>query len=259
MKFFDTHAHLTDDDAYSHPDEIIENAKNKGVTKIVNICSDANSLRKAFALRQKYKNVFIAAASNPHLVDNDNDLFFEDVKKACYEKKLVAIGECGLDYFYGLNKKEHQKKILKNYLTLAKQLDFPIVFHVRDAFDDFFKFTDEHCANHKKAIVHCFSGTLKESQEILKRGWFISFSGIVTFKNSLDLQKIVKEIPLDRILIETDSPLLAPQSKRGKKNEPANVVEIAQKIADIKKLSLDEIARTTYDNSLKIFDIIEIN
>ena len=166
-------------------------------------------------------------------------------------KKLIAIGETGLDYFYGFEKKEFQKLFFKNYLKLAKETNLPLVIHARDAFEDIFKVADE--IEHKRAVLHCFTGTKKEAKKVLDRGWLISFSGIITFKTSSDLRDVLKDIPIESILIETDAPLLSPQSKRGKKNEPSNIVETAEVIADIKNISLEEIAKITSDNANKFF------
>ncbi len=251
MEFFDSHAHLTGEGDYDRLDEIIKRAKKANVTKIVNICTDLGSLDRGLELSQKYDFVFAAAATTPHGADNDRDILFEDVKKAALNKKLIAIGETGLDYFYGLDKKEFQQMFFKNYLKLAKENDLPLIIHARDAFDDIFKIADE--IEHSRAVLHCFTGTKKEAKKVLDRGWLISFSGIITFKNSSDLRDVLKDIPVESILIETDSPLLSPQSKRGKKNEPANVVETAEVIANIKNKSLEEIAKITFDNANKFF------
>jgi len=174
------------------------------------------------------------------------------------EKKLIAIGETGLDYFYGLSKKDLQKKYLINYFRLAIKHKLPLILHCRDAFLDLFEIADKEFVD-QKALLHCFTGTQKEVRNVLDRGWYVSFSGIITFKNSNDLIEIVKICPLDRILIETDSPLLAPQSKRGKLNEPAYVVETAQMIASIKNVSLEEIAKITFDNAMKFYQMFDKN
>jgi len=250
MEFFDSHAHLTEDD-YDNIDEVIDRAKKANITKIINICTNRAALERGFELSEKHDFIHIAASTTPHDADNANDSFFETVKKAAQEKKLIAIGESGLDYFYGLEKKEFQKLFFNNYFTLAKDLKLPLIIHARDAFDDILKIANDF--KYPKAILHCFTGNEMQARAVLDQGWYISFSGIVTFKNSQDLRDIVKIVPLDRILIETDSPLLAPQSKRGTKNEPANVIEVAQTIADIKNVSLEKIAKITFDNATKVF------
>ncbi|NGX52421.1 MAG: putative metal-dependent hydrolase YcfH [Candidatus Anoxychlamydiales bacterium] len=251
MEFFDSHAHLTGEGDYENLDEIIKRAKGANVTKIINICTDLGSLDRGLELSKKYDFVFAAAATTPHGADNDNDILFEDVKKAALNKKLIAIGETGLDYFYGFEKKEFQKLFFTNYLELAKETNLPLIIHARDAFEDIFKIADK--VELKRAVLHCFTGTEKEAKKVLDRGWLISFSGIITFKNSSDLRDVLKNIPIESILIETDAPFLSPQSKRGQKNEPANVVETAEVIANIKNKSLEEIAKITFDNANKFF------
>ncbi len=252
MQFFDSHAHLTDDDDYyENVDGIIKRAKGANVTKIINVCSDLKSLDKGYELQKKYDFIYTAAATSAQDADNDCDTFFEDVKKSVDDKTLIAIGETGLDYFYGFEKKRFQKLFFKNYLKLAKENKLPLIIHARDSFVDLFKIADEN--EYSLAVLHCFTGTKKDAKSILDRGWYISFSGIVTFKSAQDLRDIVKMIPINRILVETDSPFLAPQSKRGKVNEPANVIETTQMIADIKNKSLNEMAKITFDNANRFF------
>ena len=252
MQFFDSHAHLTLQDEYENIDEIVDRAKKANVTKIINVCTNRSSLEEGLRLSKKYDFIHNSAATTPHDVDYQEDVFFSFVDQMAKEKKIIAIGECGLDYFYGKEKKDLQKKYLINYLHLAKKHNLGVIIHCRDAFLDLFEITDKEFIN-KKACLHCFTGLEKEAHEVIDRGWYISFSGIITYKNAQDIRDIVKNVPLDRLLIETDSPLLAPQSKRGKLNEPANLEEVAQMVADIKKISLEEIAQITFDNATKFY------
>jgi TatD DNase family protein len=254
MIFFDSHAHLTDENFYENIDEIIERSKKASITKIINVCGDKKSLEKAYLLTKKYNSIYNAAATTPHDVEKEGDIFFPIVDKAASNRKIIAIGETGLDYFYQYSPKDIQKKFLKKYFELAKKYNLPVIIHCREAFVDLFAIADGIYQD-KKAVLHCFTGTKKEALEVLNRGWYVSFSGIITFKNSEDLRKIVKIVPLNRILIETDSPFLAPQSKRGEKNEPANVVEIAKIIAKIKNESLEKIAKITYENASNLFSL----
>lgn len=254
MHFIDSHAHLTDGDGYDDLDKIIEKARVANVTRIINICSDKASLEKGLLLKDKYDFIYLAAATTPHDVEKDGVDFYPIVVDAAKNRKIIAIGETGLDYYYEYSKKEIQKKFLIKYFLLAREYNLPIIIHCRDAFLDLFSIADEFY-NNKKALIHCFTGKEEEANEVLKRGWYISFSGIITFKNSENLGNIIKDTPIDRILIETDSPLLSPQSKRGKKNEPANLIEIAECIAKIKKISLQEVAKNTFANAVKFFSL----
>ena len=158
-----------------------------------------------------------------------------------------------------MKRKQIQKIFLKRYLRLAYSTDLPVIFHCREAFDDLFAITkDEFTKNGKylPAVLHCFTGTSEEAQEVLERGWLISFSGIVTFKRSEQLRLVVKETPLTQMLIETDTPYLAPQTRRGKSNEPAFIEEIAQVIASVKQIDVKEVCRQTWENAKKIFRIL---
>ncbi|NGX27566.1 MAG: hypothetical protein K940chlam6_01504, partial [Chlamydiae bacterium] len=180
----------------------------------------------------------------------DGEAFFPLVENAV--KKLVAIGETGLDYFYEHSPKKLQQEFLARYFALASQNDLPIIFHCREAFHDLFAMADEMYQN-RPAVLHCFTGTKEEAKGCLDRGWFVSFSGIITFKKSKELRDVVQYVPLEQMFVETDTPYLAPQSHRGKQNEPAFVIEIAEKIAEIKGVSLEEVEKVTSENISRFF------
>ncbi|OGN59708.1 MAG: hydrolase TatD [Chlamydiae bacterium RIFCSPHIGHO2_12_FULL_27_8] len=250
MNFYDTHAHLT----FKEIDlDVIKRAKESNVNKIINICTDKSSLMKGIELASKYDFIFNAAATYPHDVDNEGKEFFEIVKKYAIEKKLIGIGESGLDYYYEHAEKEEQKKYLKKYFELSLSLNLPIILHCRNAFKDLFEISDTFYKS-KKALLHCFTGTIEEAKEVLKRDWIIAFSGIITFKNSDDLREVVKYVPLEKMVIETDAPYLAPQKYRGKKNEPSYIIETAKMISEIKNISLEEVAFKTTANAENFFN-----
>lgn len=248
----DTHAHLTADTIAPQADALIARARLAGVNKIVNICTDPLSLAAGLELSGRDPSIFNVAATTPHDVEKEGELFFPQVEKAAAERRLVGIGETGLDYFYEHSPKELQKKYLKKYFTLALQYQLPLVIHCREAFQDLFQAADEAYRN-APALLHCFTGTLEEARAVLERGWYLSFSGIITFKKSEELREVIKFTPLDRMVVETDTPYLAPQTHRGKQNEPAFIVETAMLIAEIKQLPFEEIARVTSENACKIF------
>ncbi len=255
-EYFDSHAHLTSQSVYDRIDEILVNAKAAGVTNIVNICTDEETLMKGLDLVKAYPWVYNVASTTPHDVDKEGELLFPLMAKHARNGDLVAVGETGLDYYYDHSKPETQQKFLKKYLHLALECKLPVVIHCREAFADFFDIIDsEYVVNGKHApgVLHCFTGTLAEAEEVIKRGWYLSLSGIVTFKKSEVLREVAKMIPLNQLFIETDAPFLAPQSRRGKINEPAYVVETAQKIAEIKGISLEELARVTKENAETFF------
>ncbi len=250
--FIDSHAHLGSDEIFSSIEEIRVRASNAQVEAIVNICTDIKTLERGIALKNGTPSVVLAAATTPHDVEHEGESFFTFVEKAIRDNHLVALGETGLDYYYEHSPKDLQKKFLVKYFELAKRSQLPLIFHCRDAFADLFSLAK---AEYKQgsALVHCFTGDLQEAKQALDFGWLVSFSGIITFKKSHLLREVVEYIPLDRILIETDSPFLAPQSKRGNKNEPSFIVETAEAISVIKKISLDEVALATKNNARAFF------
>lgn len=248
--FVDSHAHLTGHTVIDHVEEMLQRAEQHQVKAIVNVCTDQASLDKGFALVKRHRWVFNAAAATPHDVEKIGETFFPIVARYAREGGLVAIGETGLDYHYEHSPKDLQKEHLNRYLELAVETKLPVIFHCRDAFQDLF-----YQAKGKdfSAVLHCFTGTLEEAKACLKHGWMISFSGIVTFKNSVALREVAQYVPLDRILIETDTPYLAPLSKRGKMNEPGYVVETAGVIAQLKGVSVEELGLATAKNAAQLF------
>jgi TatD DNase family protein len=248
----DTHAHLTSPQLAPHIDEILARAQAAGVIRIVNICTDVDSLELGLNLAQKYPWVFNAAATTPHDVEKEGELFFPIVETAASDGKLIAIGETGLDYFYEHSPKEIQKKFLNRYFALALRFNLPLVIHCRDAFNDLFHEADLNYPS-ASAVLHCFTGSLEEARAVLDRGWYISFSGIVTYKKSEVLREVARFVPLDKILIETDAPYLAPQSRRGKQNEPAFIGETADILAREKNVSAEQLREIITENACKIF------
>ena len=249
--FIDAHAHLTCDGVFEEIEPMLTRAKEAKVGKVINICTDKLTLERGIALAEKHSNVFNVGATTPHDVEKEGELYFSDFEKAAKGGKLVAIGETGLDYFYEHSNRELQQDFFKRYLALANACNLPVVIHCRDAFDDLFKIADEHCRT--PLMLHCFTGTLKEANQGVDRGWLISISGIATFKKSQELRDVIKELPLDHLVVETDTPYLAPQSRRGKQNEPSFVVEIAETIATVKNLTLQEVATITTGNATRFF------
>lgn len=244
----DSHAHLSSDELYPDAEAIVERARDAGVVRIVNINTDAKTLERGLLLGEKYSGfIFNTAATTPHDVEREDllTLVREEAKKG----KLVAIGETGLDYHYEHSPRQLQKEFLAKYIATAEEMRLPVVIHCREAFQDLFTYKIP------SAVLHCFTGTLEEAENAIARGWYISFSGIVTFKKSTSLREVVKAVPLTRILIETDAPYLAPETKRGKINEPGFVGEIAETIAVIKGISLKEVCEVTTKNSCEFFRI----
>lgn len=250
--YIDSHAHLTVHKVVDHVEEILERAQQKQVKAIVNICVDPASLEKGIHLAERHNWVFNAAATTPHDVEKEGELFFPLVEEKARQRKLVAIGETGLDYHYEYSPIETQKKYLIRYFELATSVKLPVIFHCRDAFKDLFELADLHFKG-KRAVLHCFTGTTEEAKGCLERGWMISMSGIVTFKKSELLRAVAAYVPLDRLFIETDTPYLAPESKRGRSNEPSYIDETAKRIAQIKGVPLEDVAQATAENAFQFF------
>jgi len=250
--FCDSHAHLTSDPVFDGISDLLARAKEQKVDSIVNICTDKLTLERGLKLAEDVKWVYNVGATTPHDVEKEGGLYFHFFEEAARAGKLVAIGETGLDYHYEHSPKELQKTFLIRYFELATSCDLPVVIHCRDAFEDLFAIADEY---YKKGplVLHCFTGTMKEAEKAMERSWLISFSGIITFKKSGAMRDVVKEIPINQILIETDTPYLAPQSHRGKPNEPSFLPETAQTIADVKGLSLEEVAMATTKSARTFF------
>ncbi len=253
ITYIDSHAHLTST-VYPQVEALLERARAAGVAKIINICTDLETLERGIDLRRRYPQVYNTAATTPHDVEKEGEAQFEKIAQHARAGALVAIGETGLDYHYQHSAREIQKTFLRRYLKLALECRLPVVIHCREAFADLFAILDEEYA-HAPGILHCFTGTLAEARQVIERGWSLSLSGIVTFKKSEELRQVAKMVPLDRLLIETDTPYLAPQGRRGQSNEPSFLPETAACIASVRGISLEELAQATVENASRVFGI----
>lgn len=243
----DSHAHLSSPELKGDVEALLLRAQEAGITEIVNIATDRASLEHALRLSERFPFVKIAAATTPHDVHLEGETLFPLMEEAALSGKLVAVGETGLDYYYWSETKELQKQFFRRYLHLAKRAHLPFIIHCRDAFSDLFEILDSEKVK-EPGLLHCFTGTIEEAKEGLLRGLYISFSGIVTYKKSHELREVVKIVPFDRLLVETDSPYLAPESKRGKQNEPAYIVETVALLAALKGVTVEEMQAITAKN-----------
>lgn len=254
----DSHAHLTSPVVFDQLDAVLERAQQAEIKAVVNICTDLLSLERGLALSRRCSWIYQAAATTPHDVEKEGEQVFEAMATSARQGMLKAVGETGLDYYYEHSNRDIQKQFLRRYLHLALECDLPVIIHCREAFRDFFEILDvEYRVNggHAPGVLHCFTGTMAEAEEVIKRGWMLSLSGIVTFKKSLELQEVAREVPLQQLLIETDTPYLAPQKYRGKQNEPAFLVETARFIAEMKQISFEELAVATARNAEVFFNL----
>lgn len=255
--FIDSHAHLTAKAAYENVEEMVQRAHAAGVCSIINICTDIETLERGLDLAKKYPWIYNAAATTPHDVEKEGEAHFTAIAAHARAGRLIAIGETGLDYFYEHSPKETQKRFLRRYIELAIDCKLPLVIHCREAFADFFNILDEYAQRGvwPSGVLHCFTGTQQEAEQVIKRGWYLSLSGIVTYKKSEDLRQTARKAPLEQLLIETDAPFLAPQKHRGKTNEPAYITHTAEVIALAKGISLAEVAAATTNNAKKLFSL----
>ncbi len=253
MSYFDSHAHLSSSEVLPHIQEIMGRAKSANISRILNICTDPKTLEEGLKLEKQFPSIRNAGATPPHDVEKEGEEAFPIFREAAKAGQLRAVGETGLEYFYKDLDRNIQKKFLVRYLNLAQECKLPVVFHCREAFADLFAITDLEYPKNAPAILHCFTGNLEEAEGVLSRGWYLSFSGIITFKKSALLREVAKRAPLTQLLIETDTPYLAPQSKRGKPNEPAFLPETALAIAAAKGISVEEVARATFQTASSLF------
>lgn len=255
MELFDTHSHYNDEKFELDREKIINQTYEAGITKFVCAGYNLKSSRKAIELANKYDFIYSICGISPNDLNDYNEENILAIKELAKSKKNVAIGEIGLDYYWNKENKAVQKQAFIEQINIANELELPIVIHSRDAVQDTIDLLKENPVN-KKGIFHCAQLNKYLIEEGLKLGFYISFAGPITFKNSKNAAEIVSLVPNDKILIETDSPYLAPEPVRGTRNDSRNVKYVAQKIAELKGLPVEEIAKITYQNAKNIFQKI---
>lgn len=253
---FDTHAHLDDSKFDEDRDKVIQKCKEEGVVYILNAGSNMATSVKSINIANKYDFIYASVGVHPHdaseMDDNTCIVLAELTKK---NNKVKAIGEIGLDYYYDFSPRDVQKKRFIEQIDLAKQLKLPIIIHDRDAHEDTMNILKKSKAKEVGGVLHSFSGSVEMMRECLKLNMYISISGPITFKNARKTVEVAKEIPLDLLLIETDSPYLTPVPHRGERNYPSYVRFVAEKITEVRGLTFDEIAKITLDNGKRFFGI----
>lgn len=260
MEFFDSHSHYNDEKFNEDREKIIKDTFESGITKFV--CAGYNIPSSLFSLElsKKYEYIYSICGISPNDIPQSEQELWKSIDeiiqivKEKNSKKLVAIGEIGLDYYWNKENSDLQKQAFIKQIELANEMKLPIVIHSRDASVDTIDIIRDHRVK-KAGIFHCCQLNQELVRQALELGYYISFAGPITFKNSKNAPDVVKMVPLDRILIETDSPYLSPEPNRGKRNDCRNVKYVAQKIADIKEISLEEVAKKTYENAMRIFEI----
>ncbi|MGZ3738560.1 MAG: TatD family hydrolase [Bdellovibrionota bacterium] len=258
----DSHAHL-DYEYDVSTEEMLAAAKALGVERVIAIAASAESLERVRELSEKFPQVFFTSGVHPHDSKDFTPEIFASIKRLAKHPRCVAVGELGLDYFYDLSEKATQHIALEQQLQFSAEIGKPVVVHTRDADDDTIRFLTVHSreflARHpgkSPGVIHCFTDTARLAEATLALGYHISFSGILTFKNAEPLREVCRDIvPLNRLLVETDSPFLTPIPHRGKKNQPGYTRFVAEKVAELKKLSLEEVANATRANTERLFGL----
>lgn len=249
----DTHTHIDMIEGISI-DEVLENARQNGVEKLIVPCAYPKDVDKIYELSLKYENVYGMLGVHPSEVKDWDDSLIDKIKEYSKSNKIVAIGEIGLDYYWDKSFNDLQKEVFIKQIKLANELNLPISIHDREAHKDTFDILKEYNKN-STIVMHCFSGSVEFARECIKEGWYIALGGVVTFKNAIKTKDVAKDIPLDKLLLETDAPYLTPVPYRGKENQPAYVKFVAEKIAKLLGISTEEVEKNSSENAIKVFHL----
>jgi TatD DNase family protein len=250
----DSHCHLDFPDFAAELDAVVARARSAGVDRMVTISTRVRRQSEVLAIAERFPDVYSSVGTHPHYAHEELDVGIADLVKRTRNEKVVALGEAGLDYHYDNSPREAQERGFRNHIAAARETGLPLVIHSREADEDTARILEEEAGKGAfPAVLHCFTGGPDLARRATALGHFVSFTGILTFKNSAALRAIAAELPPDRILVETDAPYLAPGRYRGKRNEPAYVIETANTLAEVRGVSFDTIARQTTDNFFRLF------
>ncbi len=253
--YFESHAHYDDVKFDNDRRELLERLTGDGIGYCINVGADMQSSQNSIAISEQYSYIFATVGVHPHEVHSCNAQTIQDLEAMASHKRVVAIGEIGLDLYYDLSPRNVQRHWFSEQLALASRLKLPVVIHSRDAAEETFNIIK--ASNIRQGVIHCYSGSAQMAEAYVALGFMIGVGGAVTFKNNRKLVETVERIPLENILIETDSPYLSPVPKRGERNDSTNLIYITEKIASIKDLSTNEVENVTYNNALRLFEKIK--
>jgi TatD DNase family protein len=249
----DSHAHLEMPEFRRDLTEVIQRAKASGVEYIFTVGTEKKDWNRALEIAHSHPSVYAILGVHPHNAREIDEETYSTLRKLCRDEKVRAYGEIGLDFYRNLSPRAVQLKRFREQIVLAKELRFPIVVHDREAHKETLEILKSERTEEYGGIIHCFSGDYEMAKECIEMGFFISIPGSITFKNAGGFQEVVRQIPLDSLLVETDAPFLAPVPFRGKRNEPSYVRYTAQKVAEIKKVSFEKVAEVTTENALRVY------
>ena len=250
---FDTHAHMDDRAFREDRDVLLTGLPEKGVGLVMNPGCSLDSSRNAVALAEKYSHVYAAVGSHPDVADEVNDAVLEEYRKLCKLPKVKAIGEIGIDYHYEDIPRDLQLKAFRMQMELAREVGLPVIVHEREAHEDGMAVVKEF--PDVTGVFHCYSGSAEMARQLVDLGWYIGFTGVLTFKNARKAIETAAAIPLERIVLETDCPYMAPEPFRGKRNDPGYIYRMAEKLAEIRNRSMDEICAITTENGKRLYRI----
>lgn len=253
--FFDSHAHYNDRRFQQDQTQLLESMAAHHIGKIMNVGCDLTSSLQSIRLAEQYDFIYAAVGSHPDDAANVNEELVALYRNLTQKPKVMAIGEIGLDYYYEDVPRAQQQTAFRMQMELARELDLPVIVHQRDAYEDALRIVDEFPT--VKGVFHCFSGSVEYAKELVKRGWSMGFTGVITFKNARKAVEVAQWAPLDRLLIETDCPYMAPEPFRGCRCDSTMVPKMAEKIAQLRGLPVEEIARITRENAMRLFRIAE--
>ena len=250
---FDTHAHLNDPAFDPDREELMAGLAEKGIGLVMNAGCSLESSRDIVAMTERWPWLYGSVGSHPDSADEVNEDVIEEYRKLCRHEKIKAIGEIGLDYYYEDIPREIQKNAFRMQMALAKELDMPVIVHEREAHDDGMRIVKEFPG--VTGVFHCYSGSAEMARQLVNMGWYIGFTGVLTFKNARKAVETAASIPLERIVLETDCPFMAPEPYRGKRNDPGYLPKMAEKLAQIRGISVDEAIAATTENAKRLYRI----
>ena len=256
MQLIDTHCHLTFPQLYDDVEAVIRRSREAGVIGWVTVGTEPGQIEKAVGLAEKVDDMYAAIGYHPHNAKEITDERLNELRNLAQNPKVVAIGETGIDYFYTFSEPDCQREIFRAQLEMAVELDLPVIIHSRDAFDEVIEILDEFSGRLKNVVIHCFSGSVEQARAALERGFYISFTGIVTFKKADQAKEVVAIVPVERMMVETDCPFISPAPFRNQKpNEPALMIHTARMLADLKQMDIEDFATEVTAASKKFFNL----